>query len=150
MRLRLRSGIMRGVTDDNAEVWVGLPGDGLLLRPEDRERDGSVVTLNAHLLTEGLSAQRVVDRHYASGFADLLEFFEGLAKDWRGWRGERSYSSLEYDLRLIATHDGGHIDLQVTVDVGDGWTASGHVTLEPGEQLTQVVRSLRLILEPRA
>ena len=138
------------VTEDNAEVWVGLPGDGLLLWPEDRERDGSVVTLNAHLLTDGLSAQRVVEHHYASGFADLLEFFEGLAKDWPGWREERSFSSLEGDLRLVATHDGGHVQLEVTVDVGDGWAARGHVQLEPGEQLSQVVRSLRLILEPRA
>jgi len=46
LRLRLGSGIMRGVTEDNAEVWVGLPGDGLLLWPEDRERDGSVSLSN--------------------------------------------------------------------------------------------------------
>jgi len=139
---------MRGVTEDNAEVWVGLPGDGLLLWPEDRERDGSVVTLNPHLLTDGLSAQRVVDRNYASGFADLLHFFERLAKDWRGWRGERSFSSLEGDLRLVATHDGGHVQLQVTVvDWVEGWTSRAPVRLEPGEQLSQVVRSPRLILD---
>jgi Family of unknown function (DUF6228) len=32
-----------------------------------------------------------VSSHYATGFADLVLFFQRLAADWRGWEGERSY-----------------------------------------------------------
>ena len=130
---------------------MGRPGDGLLVRPQDRERGGSVVTIDAILQTDGLTAQHVVVHHYAKGFDDLIEFFDRLAEDWRGFTGERTFTSLEGDLALAARHDG-HVQLRVTLrqsTLPDGWTAEAHVRLDPGEQLSRVVEDLRLALEDR-
>jgi hypothetical protein len=140
------------VTEHTTEAWVGEPGDGLLVRPQDRERDGSVVTVEAILQTDGLTAQQVVVHHYATGFGDLLEFFDRLAEDWRGWAGERTFTSLEGDLALTATHDG-HVQLRVTLRqsaIPGGWTAEAHVRLDPGEQLSRVVADLHQVLDHRA
>jgi Family of unknown function (DUF6228) len=52
------------------------------------------------LRVPGLDASRRVWAHYATGFDELVAFFNGLAADWRGWQGERTYESLEHDLRL--------------------------------------------------
>ena len=102
--------------------------------------------------TDGLTAQHVVVHHYATGFDDLLEFFDRLAEDWRGWTGERTFTSLEGDLALTATHDG-HVQLRVTLRqsaIPDGWTAEAHIRLDPGEQLSRAVADLRQVLDHRA
>jgi hypothetical protein len=49
---------------------------------------------------------------YSDGFGQLAGFFAELAASWRGWRGERTYESIEHDLRIVATHDG-HVRLKV-------------------------------------
>jgi hypothetical protein len=124
----------------------------LLVRPQDRERDGSVVSIEATLQTDGLAAQCVVVHTYSMGFADLIDFFDGMARDWRGWRGVRTFSSLEGDLDLAATHDG-HVRLRVVLrqsTVQDGWTAEARLRVEPGEQLSRIVEDLRLALADRA
>lgn len=44
-------------------------------------------------------------RFYEIGIGGLPKYFGGLAANWRGWRGEREWESLEGGVRLIATHD---------------------------------------------
>ena len=88
--------------------------------------------------------------HYATGFADLVLFFQRLAADWRGWEGERSYESLEKDPRLSATHDG-HVRLVVQLaqtSTPDGWSVSGVLRLEPGEEMTRVASDVAALLAP--
>ena len=100
------------------------------------------------LRVPGLDASLRVSAHYATGFDELVAFLNGLASDWRGWRGERTYESLEHDLRLTATHDG-HIRLVVQLretSVPDGWSATGAVQLDPGEQMTSAAQDVAALL----
>jgi Family of unknown function (DUF6228) len=46
----------------------------------------------------------------------LNTFFESLARDWRGWKGERIWSSLEGEFHITALHNGlGTVELIVSV-----------------------------------
>jgi hypothetical protein len=123
-------------------VNIGSPSDHLRLstEPDDPARD----YLMADLAVDGLRATTRVYAHYASWWRELVDFFAGLAADWRGWSGTREWASLGSELTIQARHQFGHVQLRVTVrrDLPDGgnhgWTASADITLEPGEQLSRV------------
>jgi Family of unknown function (DUF6228) len=72
------------------------------------------------------------------GKLGLGEFFGGLAREWRGWDGERTWESLEGEVALRATHDRvGHVRLAVELvdrsgDIGYSWSARGGLMLEAG------------------
>jgi hypothetical protein len=89
--------------------------------------------------------------NYATGFADLAEFFQWHVDDWRGWEGVRIWGSLEGELKIDASHRYGHVQLRVTlrearVNWGnDGWTATGDLTIDPGEQLSQIAEEIKLL-----
>lgn len=135
-----------------ALAWIGDPDDGLSLRAEDRDENGYPVAVVATLRTPGLEATETVSQHYATGFDDLVEFFASLERDWRGWDGPKSYSSVEGDLTITASHNG-RIRLIVRLrqsTIADGWDTSAVLRLDPGEQLSRVVTDLRQTLSPRA
>ncbi|GAA4288936.1 DUF6228 family protein [Georgenia daeguensis] len=127
-------------------VRIGSPTEHLLLTAKGY--DGTPAVLIATLQLEGLTATTRVIGNYPIGFRDLAEFFEGLEKDWRGWHDTRSWESLEQNLTIEARHEYGHVRLTVIVrdDRSDwdnqGWRAIGDITLEPGEQLSQVARDV--------
>lgn len=134
------------------EAWIGRPSDGLRLLPVDVETDGSVVSIEALLRVDGLEAQRVVFHHYSKGFADLSDFFTELEQAWRGWEGERTYESLEGDLRLSATHDG-HVVLTVDLSqstIPDGWAVRAVLKLEAGEELAAAALAVRTLFSAKA
>jgi Family of unknown function (DUF6228) len=122
------------------EAWVGHPEDGLSLRAEDRDGYGSAVSVEATLRKPGLEARRLVVHHYAKGFDELVEFFESLERDWKGWIGSRTFESLEGDLTITATHDG-HVRLAVRLresTVQDGWDTSARLRLWTRENSSRV------------
>jgi len=128
---------------------IGLRHDGLLLHDVKRA-DTEIWWCSARLTVPGLVAEKErVSGHYAVTFRDLIEFFEQMASDWRGWDGSRAYKSLEHDLRLEATHEGSHIRLDVTLHQSsqpDGWRVSATLRLEPGEQLSRAAVDVRALL----
>lgn len=131
------------------QVWIGVPNDGLALRAGERDTEGHPVSVEATLVTPGLEVSETVWGHYATGFDDLISFFIGLEKQWRGWAGIETFSSVENDLRLEASHDG-HVWLQVRFQpVGERWSAGATFRLDPGEQLSQTVANLRILLSRR-
>lgn len=73
------------------------------------------------------------------------ELFASLARDWRGWAGERSHESLEGHLRLSATCDSlGHVSLRVVLRgdfVGSNWRAEDTLSLEAG-QLERIAKEV--------
>ena len=91
------------------EACVGRATEGLhfqnVVRAPDvvRGPDVRFWSVEVCLRVPGLEASSRVSAHYASEFDDLVAFFRQLAADWRGWDGERTYESLEHDLRLTAT-----------------------------------------------
>jgi hypothetical protein len=127
-------------------VRIGSADDYLLLTED--ESDPIVRTVIAELSSSGLRAIRTVVHSYSTGFADLAGFFAQLEQDWRGWEDVRSWRSLEGDLSIEAMHQFGHVQLRVTLRAygpgwgNDGWTASANLTIDPGEQLSQIATDL--------
>ena len=117
------------------EVRVGGPGGTVIFRCARRLPNGAAELLSVTLQDSDLNAGRGVYEGYADGFGPLADFFRDLAEHWRGWDGERTYESIEHDLRIVATHDG-HLRLKVRLWQStdpDGWTADIRVRLDPRE-----------------
>ena len=132
------------------DVKIGTDDMCLLLTPLDPP-DAPPQSLTAELHLDGLAASVVVVHHYASGFRDLVHFFEQQAQDWRGWEGVRQWESLEGDLKVEARHEYGHVQLRVTVRKmlpnwgNNGWLATGDLTIDPGEQLTRIAADVKAL-----
>jgi hypothetical protein len=82
----------------------------------------------------GVEAHERVHDHLAHRWAEL---FEGLARDWRGWVGERIVESLEGQLKVSCTADRlGHVSLRVELrgdPSGSQWHAADTICLETGQ-----------------
>jgi len=67
---------------------------------------------------------------------DLGQFFASLARDWRGWRGERKWGTLENEFELVATADTvGHVRLGYAIRppfTDLHWELRGALELEAG------------------
>jgi hypothetical protein len=90
----------------------------------------------ATLTLPALIATARVDCFSPDGEQALGVFFRRLSDDWRGWKGERTWASIEGAFDLAATHDGlGHVALRVRIRSGlydDDWTVTGFVWLDAG------------------
>lgn len=119
--------------------------------PEDPWGEGYVAVMQVELYDEGLTARRDVELslpYHAPEEPDLVTFFQQLADDWRGWKGERSWRSLDATMQITARHDSkGHVSLGATLYQDsyspDGWLAQVFLTVEAGEQMTSLVADLR-------
>jgi hypothetical protein len=128
---------------------VGREGDSLRFGDIERGPEGEIRSVTVRLQVPGLQASLRVSAHYATGFDDLVAFFRAVASDWRGWRGERTYESLDHDLRLIATHDGhGHVRLaaQLWSSESAEWSMTTAFRLDPGEEMTRVAEDVAALL----
>jgi hypothetical protein len=65
------------------------------------------------------------------------EFFLAMARDWRGWEGERTIESREGQLRLACSADKlGHVSVRVTLrgdPAGSDWRAEDTLYLDAGQ-----------------
>jgi hypothetical protein len=127
------------IKSSNGNGALGLSGqEGL------RQTDGSeyfIVTIKAHNLTA--SAQVYSWNPFDSG---LTNFFDDLAANWKGWRGEKKWSSLEGELTLVGTADSlGHIEIEVSLY--DAWTVK-HVLHVDGGQLVGIALHARRFFTP--
>lgn len=133
------------------EVQIGADHDSLTLVRD--ESDVVVDTVIAHLRSGALSASKQVVHSYATGFADLVAFFESLSHDWRGWEGERRWDALEGDLSVSAKYEYHHVQVRVTMRENGpgwgnvGWEASVSLTLDPGEQLSRIAPDLTSLFD---
>ena len=75
--------------------------------------------------------------HYRGDALD--EFLQNLARDWRGWKGERSWQSLEGMLALRASiSTGGAVAFDISLSTrAYEWRVELRLTVE-NEQLTQI------------
>jgi hypothetical protein len=93
-------------------------------------RDFVLVTVEG----SGLSASTKVA--HLGGSDGLSDYWADLSQNWRGWTGEKSWHSLEYDFWLSATSDRtGHVTLKVTLECHSPWTwkTQALVTIEAGQ-----------------
>lgn len=65
----------------------------------------------------------------------LVSFFEDLAKNWKGFEGEKTWSSLEGEFSLICTSDNtGHFELEATITkIYDTMCARKSIYIESGQ-----------------
>lgn len=119
------------------EVLLGSAREGLLLRSDGRG------DLTARLTHGGLTAETSVYAYSWAGFDGLDSYFADMLGDWRGWNGERAWSSLEGELGLAARHDG-HVRIRVSLQdsTHSTWTATAELKLDAGEQLAEASRGL--------
>jgi len=137
------------VSNDQAvqTAIVGSYETKLELSCTDRDSDGTPTAILAALRGPGLS---VSVNAYDDRFGDLAQFFQALADSWRGWPGERTFSSLEGEFELTARHDG-HVRLGVRLGRMDGqgpWTVNAEVMVDPGEDIASAARDVRALMEP--
>jgi hypothetical protein len=81
---------------------------------------------------------------------ELVAFFAGLAEDWQGWTGIRSWSSVEGDFKIDASHNGhGEVLLKVSLQkiAGDfnKYQFVGGITVEPGS-LGEIASQIKKVL----
>lgn len=98
-----------------------------------------------HVHAEGLEVTQPVFM-FDFDWTALAAFFRDLADSWQGWKGEKSWRSIERDLVISASTDGlGHCNL--TFEVRDGpvptWSARvGDVQIDSGEDLSNLARTM--------
>lgn len=79
---------------------------------------------------------------------DMGEFFDGPARDFRGWQGERIRSSNHLAV-TAAFGSGGHVYLRWTLRSGcfpGDWTCTMTNVIEAGEKVTALAANLREFL----
>ena len=76
-------------------------------------------------------------------------FFRTLADDWRGWEGERCWSSLEGQLVIVPRHDGkGLVLCEVTIGtaIPPTWSFTAEMTFGAGAQMDEIASSIERAL----
>lgn len=78
----------------------------------------------------------------------LPTFLDGLAADFRGWEGERAWTSHHFDVRATF-HSRGHVSLTWTLrsHLTDGWEVSVTTWQEAGEQMRTLAADVRDFLD---
>src|SRR5260370_41832297 len=79
------------------------------LQPSDPSRP--LDSFTATVILDGLRAST---RVYAYRFEGLVDLFADLARNWRGWEGEKRWESLEAELKLACSCDRlGHVQVRI-------------------------------------
>lgn len=131
------------------EVQLGLSSDGPCLRlfAPERHQNRSVEYFSVEI-GDGSASARL--RVYAYEASHLAALFESMAREWRGWLGEKVWYSPEREFDLRATSDGrGHITLKVRVVPqvpSPPWRFECNVPLEAG-QLDRVAAEIRSFVD---
>ncbi len=128
-------------------VSIGSDETKLDLQCVDRRLDGAAELLRARLVAPGLDVER--DVYEFDGYAALAAFFDEIASSWRGWVGEREFSSLEGELEITAIHDG-HVRMSVRLNQSSRpgeWTVDAKLTIDPGEDLKAAADSVRALVD---
>jgi hypothetical protein len=80
----------------------------------------------------------------------LADFLDKLAADFRGWEGERTWSTHHLALRAVF-RSGGHVGLTWTLRPWtireNSWEASATTWLEAGEQMAALAADVRSFLD---
>lgn len=121
-------------------MTVSLSGPGVTLTLADLDAsEGDLVCFTARAEGPGLTASVSVMTLHGDG---LGSFAAGLERDFRGWPGERVWTSIRADLELRATHHGRSVELAWTLqgrepvlDETRPWSATVRTVVTPGEEL---------------
>jgi hypothetical protein len=103
------------------------------------------------IVGEGLEAKTWVrSAERSSQGRTLAEFFEGLAEDWKGEKGEPAWEAIEHDMGISVERDSfGHVLLAFELRQSyrrNAWSVRVVVKVEPGEEMSQVAAGVRRLL----
>jgi hypothetical protein len=91
-------------------------------------------TVEVRLTGGNVEASESVYDHLPHRWADL---FESMARDWRGWDGQRTLASLEGQLEISCGADRlGHVSVRVELSgdpLGSDWRAADTIYIEAGQ-----------------
>ena len=89
---------------------------------------------DVELIGDAVTAKKQIWGYTYTEFLGGL--FESIARDWKGWDGERDWASIEGDLTISASSDKlGHIRLDVAVrnnDFENDWKLDAPIYLDAG------------------
>lgn len=126
--------------------WIVLSRDEVGVK--DFGRDLCVWSLRVELHAEGLTAQTSIWLGRDGVEEPLNEFFRGLAVDWRGWDGTRSWHGMEGGLTLRCVNDRlstAHVSVVLRHLSGADWTAGAVIPVDLG-QLDAIAAELDRLL----
>lgn len=117
------------------EIKLERDGLNILFCEPKRDATGWLERYRVYIETDGLTATVSVENPpYGT---TPTRFFGELAKNWRGWKGELTWSAMEDELRLTAVSDStGHITItaQIHPDICPSpWLARASVEVDAGE-----------------
>ncbi len=128
-------------------------GTSLVFHDPQFGEDGFFESYHVRLENDVLKADIEIDgRRYMNLNTGEEEFFAKLAKEWRGWLGQKTFETLEHDLQLIAVSDHtGHVKIQVRLTKfwPNETIVSTSLTVYAG-QLDDIARDARKFFTRRA
>jgi len=108
---------------------------GKLKFSEQQPANSPVEYIRVNLEDRELAAS--TSRIYLYKPDDLVAFLDELAREWKGWQGEKEWKSVEGDLALSGTADGlGVVALRVTLKSGpyeDDWCVQTVIHVDAGQ-----------------
>ena len=120
--------------------------DGLRLTLSDLVEENGTALSDSFVVK--IQSYEVRAEGRASSFmaADLGDYFQEIAENWRGWSGEKKWRTLENEFELTATADNtGHVRLEFFLRspyTGYQWELRGALELEAG-QLDSIANEVR-------
>ncbi|MER5866635.1 DUF6228 family protein [Kitasatospora sp. NPDC002040] len=127
-------------------VVQGAGASSASVRLSDWSRAEYEVTFAVEAIDDGVRAR--LDTVTVTVWDSMGEFFDGLARDFRGWEGERVW--VNNHLVVTATFgSGGHVYLGWTLRSGffpGDWSCTVTTVIEAGEGMTVVAADLREFL----
>ena len=117
------------------EIVIERDGVRITISEPQRDTKGWLGSYRVSLITDGLSATtRVENPPY--GTAPTV-FFNDLAQNWKGWKGEKKWRAMEGELTFIAVMDSvGHITITASIHPDlcpPVWVAKVSVTVDAGQ-----------------
>lgn len=100
--------------------------------------------------SDSMNAQVEVILSSGSGGDGMADFFDRLARDFRGWDGTRTWRSLEVQFGIDATWgSGGHVTLRAWAapSVYDRWEVAASFEVEAGEEMETLAANVRRLFD---
>ncbi|MEZ0110910.1 hypothetical protein ABH920_004925 [Catenulispora sp. EB89] len=137
-------------TFDEVAIPHRCAGDVVTLHECRRPHNDALVVFGVRVDAHGLSASMGIETLNGDG---LDAFVQTLDNDFRGWSGERVWTSSRGDLEVRARHVGKAIQLDWTlrfpepVEQSPDWELTVHLHVDPGESLKDLSTRIAAFLD---
>lgn len=113
--------------------------------------DYYICSYQVRVKSRSMNAATTVIASTESGGDGLAKFMHGLAQDFRGWEGVRTWRSIEDQLLVAATWaTGGHVELMLRIkpSIYDKWELATSFDIEAGEEMANLAASIEAFFHP--